>query len=134
MKKPISCQNFYHRVLGSRLQTQLYNENDITPNYLPYSRNPLESYSQQSLIGFFVMVFYITVRLVYLTLDIHDKENLIIDDHIFYLLNMVLFCILLPLYYINQVPTLKLYVSVYHHQPPPVCHGKFQNILIQGNL
>ena len=66
------------------------------------------------------MVFYITVRLVYLTLDIHAKENLIIDDHIFYLLNMVLFCILLPLYYINQVPTLKLYVSVYHHQPPPV--------------
>ena len=98
----------------------IYDKNDITLNYLPYIRNPLESYSQQSLIGFFVMVFYITVRLVYLTLDIHDKENLIIDDHIFYLLNMVLFCILLPLYYINQVPALKLYVSVYHHQPPPV--------------
>jgi hypothetical protein len=66
------------------------------------------------------MVFYITVRLVYLTLDIHKKEDLVIDDHIFYLINMVLFCILLPLYYIKQVPTLKLYVSVYHHQPPPV--------------
>ena len=86
----------------------------------PSSRNPLKSYSQHSLIGFFVMVFYTTIRLVYLTLDIHKKEDLVIDDHIFYLCNMVLFCILLPLYYINQVPTLKLYVSVYHHQPPPV--------------
>ena len=66
------------------------------------------------------MVFYITIRLIYSTLDIHDKEYLIIDDHIFYLFNMGLFCILLPLYYINQVPTLKLYASVYHHQPPPV--------------
>ena len=73
--------------------------------YLPYSRNPLENYSQQSLIGFFVMVFYITIRLVYLNLDINikDKEYLIVDVHIFYLLNMVLFCIILPLYYINQV-------------------------------
>ena len=34
------------------------------------------------------MVFYITVRLIYLTLDIHKKEDLIIDDHIFYLFNM----------------------------------------------
>ena len=79
-------------------------------NYLPL-RNPLESYSQQSLIGFFVMVFYITVRLVYLTLDIHDKDYLIIDDHIFYLLNMVLFCIILPLYYINQVRQCLCYAS-----------------------
>ena len=28
--------------------------------------------------------------------------------------------ILIPKYYISQDPTLKFYVSVYHHHPPPV--------------
>ena len=80
----------------------------------------LKMYSIHSLIGIFLLVLYVTLRLLYLSEYFHEKENVLIDDHIFYLVNLSLFCIILPKYYINQVPTLKLYVSVYSHQPPPV--------------
>ena len=80
----------------------------------------LKMYSIHSLIAIFLLVLYVTLRLFYLSEDFHEKENILIDDHIFYLVNMTLFCIILPKYYINQIPNLKLYVSVYSHQPPPV--------------
>ena len=83
------------------------------------SRNPLEMFSIHSLIGFFFLIIYIVFRLIYFNLDFHKHEN-VIADHMFYLVNVTLFCIIVPKYYINQIPNLKLYASVYFHQPPPV--------------
>ena len=81
------------------------------------SRNPLEMFSIHSLIGFFFLIIYIVFRLIYFNLDFNEN---VIADHIFYLINVSLFCIIVPKYYINQIPNLKLYASVYFHQPPPV--------------
>ena len=47
-------------------------------------------------------------------------EDNILPLHIYYLANVALFTIVLPKYYISQIPSLKLYVGVYHHHPPPV--------------
>ena len=75
-----------------------------------------------------MLICYVIIRFVYLNmLSIHEKENMIIDDHIFYLFNMAIFCIMLPKYYVNQNPSLKLYLSVYHHQPGPVLPWQLPN-------
>ena len=48
----------------------------------------------------------------------------LIDDilrvHLIYFLQLVSVHIILPIYYIKQNPNMQLYLSVYHHQPPPV--------------
>ena len=41
-------------------------------------------------------------------------------SHIVHILTVAVGAILIPKYYISQNPTLKFYVSVYHHHPPPV--------------
>ena len=41
-------------------------------------------------------------------------------SYILHILSVAFVHILVPKYYISQDPTLKFYVSVYHHQPPPV--------------
>ena len=99
------------------------------------SRNPLRIYSFDSLVGFFMLICYVIIRFVYLNmLGIHEKENMIIDDHTFYLFNIAIFCIMLPKYYVNQNPSLKLYVSVYHHQPGPVLPWQLPNNFDQNNV
>ena len=40
--------------------------------------------------------------------------------HIHNILILTIVSILIPKYYINQDPNMKLYVSVYHYQPPPI--------------
>ena len=49
----------------------------------------------------------------------HGKEHLI-GTHIGNIIRTLILFILLPKYYINQNPNFKLYLNVYHHQPPPV--------------
>jgi hypothetical protein len=41
-------------------------------------------------------------------------------QHLFNLLNNMILFICIPKYFINRNENLKLYVSVYHHHPPPV--------------
>ena len=40
--------------------------------------------------------------------------------HVFTIILCTFLFILVPKYHISQDPILKFYVSVYHHQPPPV--------------
>ena len=64
------------------------------------------------------------VGIAFLTTNIilrHGYEmNNIIFLHINILLNTVIIFILFPKYVISQNQNLQLYVSVYHHHPPPV--------------
>ena len=49
----------------------------------------------------------------------HGIEKMVVA-HVSHIIRIAVMFILLPKYYINQNLNLKLYVSVYHHQPPPV--------------
>ena len=49
----------------------------------------------------------------------HGQEHLL-GTHIANIIRTLILFILLPKYYINQNPNFKLYLNVYHHQPPPV--------------
>ena len=51
-----------------------------------------------------------------------NYESLNIDYfiHVKSIITVTITSIIIPKYYINQNPNLKLYVDVYHHQPPPV--------------
>ena len=48
-----------------------------------------------------------------------NNDNLFFQ-HLIALLNTVILFICIPEYFINKNENLKLYVSVYHHHPPPV--------------
>ena len=50
---------------------------------------------------------------------IHNSENNLIHKHFILLGNIIILFILIPKYFINQDENLKLYLSVYHHHPPP---------------
>ena len=49
-----------------------------------------------------------------------DEEVKSYHLHFINISHVAVLCILVPKCYINQDPLLKFYVSVYHHQPPPV--------------
>ena len=66
---------------------------------------------------FFFVVIFITAISILFPFD-HSK-----NIYLFHVKNNLLLIftfISIPRYYINQDPNLKIYVSVYHHQPPPV--------------
>ena len=63
----------------------------------------------------FGIITFITTS-VYLS---YSSNNLFIQ-HLHNLLNIAIVFICIPKYFINQNDNLKLYVSVYHHHPPPV--------------
>ena len=63
----------------------------------------------------FGIITFITTS-VYLS---YSSNNLFIQ-HLHNLLNIAIVFICIPKYFINQNHNLKLYVSVYHHHPPPV--------------
>ena len=49
-----------------------------------------------------------------------NSPNIDYFIHIKSIITVTIISIIIPKYYMNQNPNLKLYVSVYHHQPPPV--------------
>ena len=55
---------------------------------------------------------------LYIGSYLQELENAYL--HISSILGTMFLFILVPKHYINQNPNLKLYVSVYNHQPPPV--------------
>ena len=57
----------------------------------------------------------------------------VIMDHIVFLANLINQLIMLK-YLISQNPNLKLYVNVYHHQPPPVLPWQLPDDFNSGGI
>ena len=53
-------------------------------------------------------------------LSFRQSPNIDYFIHVKSIITVIFVSIIIPKYYINQNPNLKLYVSVYHHQPAPV--------------
>ena len=53
-------------------------------------------------------------------LSFRQSPNIDYFIHFKSIITVTFVSIIIPKYYINQNPNLKLYVNVYHHQPPPV--------------
>ena len=68
----------------------------------------------------FIYVCFAIFSLVTASVLIMTYNNNLFIRHLFNLLNIVIFCICIPKYFINRNENLKLYASVYHHYPPPV--------------
>jgi hypothetical protein len=77
--------------------------------------------SRNSKIVKFISVCFAIFSLVTASILISNfnKDNLFFQ-HIINLLNIFILCICIPKYFINRNENLNLYVSVYHHHPPPV--------------
>ena len=84
----------------------------------PSTRNsPILRYLSSKFVIFCIVVtFIIGVSTLF---PFHESPN-IYFLHINNILIVTIVAILIPKYYINQDPNMKLYVSVYHCQPPPV--------------
>ena len=77
--------------------------------------------SKKSLVKYYIhMIIFISLPLILISLRIVIKENHVFASHVNHLISLLYLLIFLPKYYINQNPSLKLYVNCYHHQPPPV--------------
>ena len=84
--------------------------------------------SSNSKIVKFIPVCFAIFSLVTASLLISklDKDNLFFQ-HLINLLNIFILCICMPQYFINRNENFKLYVSVYHHHPPPVLPWQLPN-------
>ena len=71
--------------------------------------------SSHFLISCYLMAIFLFSSMFTLFYDVE-----IYHIHIINITHTTVLCILVPKFQINQDPVLKLYVSVYHHQPPPV--------------
>ena len=87
----------------------------------PSSRNSriLKYLSYKFVIFCIVVTLIIGFSTPMLLFTFHNSPNIYII-HIHNILTMAIVAIIIPKYYINQDPNMKLYVSVYHCQPPPI--------------
>ena len=69
---------------------------------------------------FFSFFLIFLLSLVFFLMFNNVKDEQIFITNVLYHIALSIFLIFLPRYYISQNPCLKLYVSVYHHQPPPI--------------
>ena len=77
--------------------------------------------SRNSKIVQFISVGFTIFSLVTASVLISNfNRNNLFFQHLINLLNIFIFCICIPKYFINRNENLNLYVSVYHHHPPPV--------------
>ena len=88
-----------------------------------------DSTSKKSLAKYLIHIIIQCLFLTFLFLASLDsiEENHIFIAHLKHFVLMLYFLIFLPKYYIHQNPSLKLYVSYYHHQPAPILPWQVPN-------
>ena len=87
-----------------------------------------ESTSKKSLVKVLIhtiVSFFLTIMFLSSIVRIYDEDTFI--SHVKYFLIMLYLWIFLPKYYINQNPSLKLYVNYYHYQPAPILPWQLPN-------
>ena len=67
----------------------------------------------------FLVPLFLSISFAITCIFIPHSDDIIIV-HLFYFVQLVLVHILSPICYIRQNHNMQLYLSVYHHQPPPV--------------
>ena len=72
-----------------------------------------------------IVCLSLTITFLSSIVHIYKEDNSI--SHVKYFVTMLYLWIFLPKYYINQNPSLKLYVSYYHHQPAPILPWQLPN-------
>ena len=80
-----------------------------------------ESTSKKSLVKVLIhtiVCLFLTIIFLSSIVHIYDEETFI--SHVKYFVTIFYLWIFLPKYYINQNPSLKLYVNYYHYQPAPI--------------
>ena len=78
-----------------------------------------QSRTTRTTLKFIYILFGIITFMTTSVILSYSSNNLFVQ-HLHNLLNIAIVFICIPKYFINQNDNLKLYVSVYHHQPPPV--------------
>ena len=73
-------------------------------------------FSSLFLIFFFILILFAAINLL---ASFYQSDHMYLL-HINEIFNTAVCFIFIPKYFINHDPNLKTYVSVYHHQPPPV--------------
>ena len=87
-----------------------------------------ESTSKKSLVKALIhtiVCLFVTIMFLSSIVHIYDEETFI--SHVKYFVIIFYAWIFLPKYYINQNPSLKLYVNYYHYQPAPILPWQLPN-------
>ena len=72
-----------------------------------------------------IVCLSLTITFLSSIVHIYKEDNSI--SHVKYFVTMLYLWIFLPKYYINQNPSLKLYVNYYHYQPAPILPWQLPN-------
>ena len=91
----------------------------------------LKGYKNHFLIAIFTIFIIFGVKSIISKIFISTES--VIMDHIVFLANLINQLIMLK-YLISQNPNLKLYVNVYHHQPPPVLPWQLPDDFDPGDI
>ena len=81
---------------------------------------PRTTFRTTRIIFKFISVLFGIITFITTSVLLSYSSNNLFIQHLHNLLNIAIVFICIPKYFINQNDNLKLYVSVYHHQPPPV--------------
>ena len=87
-----------------------------------------ESTSKKSVVKVLIhtiVCVFLTIMFLSSIVHIYDEDTFI--SHVKYFLTILYLWVFLPKYFINQNPSLKLYVSYYHHQPAPILPWQLPN-------
>ena len=87
-----------------------------------------ESTSKRSLLKVLfhtIVCLFVTIMFLSSIFHIYDDETF--TSHVRYFVIILYAWIFLPKYYINQNPSLKLYVNYYHHQPAQILPWQLPN-------
>ena len=87
-----------------------------------------ESTSKKSVVKVLIhtiVCVFLTIMFLSSIVHIYDEDTFI--SHVKYFLIILYLWVFLPKYFINQNPSLKLYVNYYHYQPAPILPWQLPN-------
>ena len=101
---------------------------------IPESRS--KGYKHQFLTGIFSIFIILSCKFIIakIFLTKYDVTMIVsLMHHIFFLANLIVQILILK-YFIHQNPNLRLYVNVYHHQPPPILPWQLPDDFNPGSI
>ena len=99
------------------------------PDRFKISWKKLKTSSLKFVLACFVGIIFITI-----TILLTNQLSSIIFLHIRTLLNVTIIHICIPKYYISKNQNMKLYLRVYHHQPPPVLPWQLPQNFVRNSV
>ena len=101
---------------------------------LHHIKDPEPAKSMKKFFVHFIFLMFTSIAFFSFLSQIERHNLPILHAHSIHFVSILFFSVILPKYFIRQNPNLNLYVSIYHHQPPPVLPWELENNFDLGSV